>query len=79
MGIVGGVLIIATMIALFCFAAFLDKKRERMEQGQFEEEEREFEQKRRDEIFDALGLRYARGEITKDQYLEMKKIIGDYC
>ena len=32
--------------------------------------------KARDEAFEALKLRYAKGEITKEQFLEMKKTLG---
>jgi len=31
----------------------------------------------RDEALDSLRLRYAKGEITKDQYLEMKKVLEE--
>ena len=31
--------------------------------------------KSRDEAFEALKLRYAKGEITKEQFLEMKKTL----
>jgi uncharacterized membrane protein len=30
-----------------------------------------------DDAFDTLRLRYVKGEITKDQYLEMKKILQE--
>jgi putative membrane protein len=32
--------------------------------------------KARDEAFEALKLRYAKGEITKEQFVEMKKTLG---
>jgi putative membrane protein len=32
--------------------------------------------KARDEAFEALKLRYAKGEITKEQFQEMKKTLG---